>query len=65
MANENPDWGASRIHGQLMKTWDYIVNLLSEIYAEKRKRTTRSETETFLKNHSKDIYQLNFFTFQH
>jgi transposase InsO family protein len=63
MANENPDWGASRIHGQLMKLGINIGESTVQRYMpKKRKRTTDQNWKTFLKNHSKDIISIDFFT---
>jgi putative transposase len=61
MANENPLWGAPRIHGELLKLGFDISEATVQRYMPKRQhRTTRQRWKTFLKNHSAQIVSLDF-----
>jgi len=63
MANENPDWGAPRIHGELLKLGFYICESSVQRYMPKKgKRTTGQNWKTFLQNHSKEIISIDFLT---
>jgi hypothetical protein len=59
MAQENPTWGAPRIHGELMKL-GYVVGerTVSRDLARIRPEPTKPRSQkwaTFLKNHARDI----------
>src|ERR1035438_8783868 len=63
MANENPDWGAPRIHGELMKLGFNICESTVQRYMLKKgKRNNGQNWKTFLKNHSKEIISIDFLT---
>src|ERR1035437_4303030 len=63
MANENPKWGAPRIHGELLKLGFNICESTVQRYMPKKgKRTTDQNWITFLKNHPKEIISIDFLT---
>jgi hypothetical protein len=63
MANENPDWGAPRIHGELMKLgFDISESTVQRYMPKKGKRNNSQNWKTFLKNHSKEIISIDFLT---
>ena len=63
MANENPLWGAPRIHGELKKLgFDISESTVQRFMPKKWKRTTGQNWKTFLKNHSKEIVSIDFLT---
>jgi hypothetical protein len=64
MANENPKWGAPRIHGELMKLGFNICEstTIQRYMPKKGKRTTDQNWITFLNNHSKEIISMDFLT---
>jgi transposase InsO family protein len=62
MANENPLWGAPRIHGEMLKRgFDISKSIVLRYLPRKPKRTTGQPWKTFLKNHSAEIISLDFF----
>jgi hypothetical protein len=61
MANENSDWGAPRIHGELMKLGFNICESTVQRYVPKKgRRNTGQNWMTFLQNHSKEIISIDF-----
>ena len=63
MANDNPSWGAPRIHGELLKFgFDISESTVQRYMPKKGRRTTGQNWKTFLKNHSKDIISIDFLT---
>jgi len=63
MANENPLWGAPRIHSELLKLGYKISESTVQRYMpKKRTRNNGQNWKTFLKNHSKDIISIDFLT---
>jgi hypothetical protein len=63
MANENPDWGAPRIHSELLMLGYKICESTVQRYMPKKgKRTNGQNWKTFLKNHSKEIISIDFLT---
>jgi hypothetical protein len=63
MANENPEWGAPRIHGELMKLGFNICESTVQRYMPKKgKRNKGQNWKTFLQNHSKEIISIDFLT---
>lgn len=63
IANDNPLWGAPRIHGELLKLGFDISEATVPRYLPKRpRRTTGQHWKTFLRNHSAEIVSLDFFT---
>jgi transposase InsO family protein len=63
MANENAEWGAPRIHGELKKIGFEVSESTVQRYMPKKgRRTTGQNWKTFLKNHSKEIISIDFLT---
>ncbi|MFA8451823.1 MAG: integrase core domain-containing protein [Bacteroidales bacterium] len=63
MALENPLWGAPRIHGEILKLGYRISQSTILRYIPKsNNRTTGQRWKTFLKNHSREIISIDFFT---
>ena len=63
IANENPSWGAPRIHGELKKLgYDVSESTVYRYMPKRGKRTTGQNWKTFLKNHSKEIISVDFLT---
>jgi transposase InsO family protein len=63
MANENPTWGAPRIHGELLKLGYTICESTVQRYMPKKgKRNNGQNWKTFLKNHTRDIISIDFLT---
>src|SRR5674476_306330 len=63
MANENPKWGAPRIHGELLKLgFDICESTVQRYMPKKGERTTGQNWKSFLKNHSKEIISIDFLT---
>ena len=61
MANDNPLWGAPRIHGEMLKLGFDLSEATVQRYMPKRpQRTTRQRWKTFLKNHSAQIVSVDF-----
>ena len=61
MANDNPLWGAPRIHGEMLKLgFDISESTVVRYMPRKPQRTTRQRWKTFLKNHSAEIISLDF-----
>jgi transposase InsO family protein len=64
MANENPTWGAPRIHGELLTLGIEIDETTVSNYL-KRFRTGKPPSQawrTFLKNHMHNTFAIDFFT---
>ena len=63
MAKENLDWGAPRIHGELLKLGFNICESTVQRYTPKKgKRTNGQSWTTFLNNHAKEIISIDFLT---
>ena len=63
MANDNPSWGASRIHGELLKLgFDVSESIVQRYIPKRKKRRDGQNWKTFLKNHSKEIISIDFLT---
>jgi putative transposase len=63
IANENPSWGAPRIHGELKKLgFNLSESTVQRYMSKKGKRNNGQNWKTFLKNHSKDIISIDFLT---
>lgn len=62
MANENPRWGAPRIHGELRKLGFHVSERTVLRYIPKRKGTDRQRQawRTFLENHRDAIAAMDF-----
>jgi len=62
IANDNPLWGAPRIHGEMLKLgFDMSESTVLRYMPKSPKRTTGQRWKTFLKNHSAEIICLDFF----
>ena len=62
MANEDPLWGAPRIHGEMLKLgFDISEATVQRYLPRKPQSTTGQRWKTFLKNHSAEIISLDFF----
>jgi putative transposase len=62
IANENPLWGAPRIHGEMLKLgFNISESTVLRYLPKKPKRTTGQHWATFLKNHHAEIVSLDFF----
>ncbi len=55
MSVENPLWGASRIHGELLKLGFEVAQSSVAKYMVKRRGPPSQEWRTFLRNHAPDI----------
>jgi len=63
IADENPLWGAPRVHGEILKLGFNISESTVLRYVPKKPgRTTGQHWTTFLKNHSSEIASLDFFS---
>ena len=64
MARENPTWGAPRIHGELKKLGFDVSERSVQKYIPWRPADPkkRQGSLTFLRNHSRDIAAMDFFT---
>jgi transposase InsO family protein len=64
MANENPTWGAPRIHGELLKLgFEISERTVSRYLARLHPRDGAAQLwRTFLKNHREVIAGMDFFT---
>jgi putative transposase len=61
IANENPLWGAPRIHGELLKLgFDISESTVLRYLPKKPSRTTGQHWKAFLKNHSAEIISIDF-----
>jgi putative transposase len=61
MANDNPLWGAPRIHGEMLKLgFDISESTVLRYMPKKAPRTTKQRWKTFLKNHSPQIISVDF-----
>jgi transposase InsO family protein len=69
LARENPSWGYSRIHGELVKLGQYVgrttvrdVLKRQQVPPAPQRRQTGSTWRTFLAHHSQQILACDFFT---
>jgi transposase InsO family protein len=61
MANENPLWGAPRIHGEMLKLGiDISESTVLRYMPKKAPKTSKQRWKTFLKNHSAQIVSVDF-----
>jgi len=51
MSRENPDWGAPRIHGELLKLGIDIGETSVSKYLVRRRKPPSQTCRTFLQNH--------------
>ena len=62
MANENPSWGAPRIHSELrLLGFDIVESSISKYLVRKPKPPSQT-WKAFLKNHTNQIISTDFFT---
>jgi hypothetical protein len=62
MCEANPLWGASRIHGELMKLGVNVSEALISKYMIRSREPPSQGWRTFLENQAKDIIATDFFT---
>ena len=62
MSQDNPLWGAPRIHGELMKLGIAVSQGTVSKYMVRHQKPPSQSWRTFLKNHAKDIVSVDFFT---
>src|SRR6202035_2388597 len=61
MSNENPLWGAPRIHGELLKLGFAVAQSSVAKYMVKRRGPPSQGWRTFLRNHAQDIAAMDLF----
>jgi transposase InsO family protein len=61
MSNENPLWGAPRIHGELLKLGFDVAQSSVAKYMVKRRVPPSQGWRTFLRNHAPDVAAMNLF----
>jgi hypothetical protein len=62
MAKENPLWGVPHIHGEMLKLGIEISESTVLRYMPKKEGSTAGQNwKTFLKNHSSEIFSIDFF----
>jgi len=62
MSQDNPLWGAPRIHGELLKLGIEISQATVSKYMVRLRKPPSQSWRTFLTNHAKDIVSVDFFT---
>jgi putative transposase len=62
MSNENPGWGAPRIHGELLKLGINIGETSVSKYLIRNRKPPSQTWRTFLDNHLKSLVSVDFFT---
>jgi hypothetical protein len=62
MSRENPDWGAPRIHGELLKLGIDIGETSVSKYLVRSRKPPSQPWRTFLGNHIQDLVSVDFFT---
>ena len=62
MSQENPLWGAPRIHGELLKLGIEVSQATVSNYMIRHRKPPFQSWRTFLDNHTKDLISLDFFT---
>jgi transposase InsO family protein len=62
MSQDNPLWGAPRIHGELLKLGIEISQATVSKYMVRLRKPPSQSWRTFLTNHAKDIISVDFFT---
>jgi transposase InsO family protein len=62
MSQDNPLWGAPRIHGELLKLGIEISQATVSKYMVRHRKPPSQSWRTFLTNHAKDIVSVDFFT---
>ena len=62
MCRENPDWGAPRIHGELLKLGIDIGESSVSKYMVRGRKPPSQTWRTFLENHAQQLISIDFFT---
>ena len=62
MSHENPDWGAPRIHGELLKLGIDIGETSVSKYLVRSRKPPSQTWRTFLQNHLQSLVSVDFFT---
>jgi hypothetical protein len=62
MCQENPGWGAPRIHGEMLKLGIDIGQSSVGKYMVRCRKPPSQTWRTFLENHSKQLVSIDFFT---
>ena len=62
MCRENPDWGAPRIHGELLKLGIQIGETSVGKYMGRCRKPPSQTWRTFLDNHLQQLVSIDFFT---
>jgi putative transposase len=62
MCRENPNWGAPRIHGELLKLGIDIGESSVSKYMRRARRPPSQTWRTFLENHVSQLVSIDFFT---
>jgi putative transposase len=62
MCQENPGWGAPRIHGELLKLGINIAESSVSKYMVRRNKPPSQSWRTFLENHAQQLVSIDFFT---
>jgi putative transposase len=62
VSQENPLWGAPRIHGELLKLGIEVSQATVSKYMVHHRKPPSQSWRTFLKNHAGDIVSVDFFT---
>jgi putative transposase len=62
MSQDNPLWGAPRIHGELLKLGIVISQASVSKYMVRHRKPPSQSWRTFLSNHAHDIVSIDFFT---
>jgi putative transposase len=62
MSQDNPLWGAPRIHGELLKLGIEVSQATVSTHMVRHRRPPSQSWRTFLTNHAEDIVSVDFFT---
>jgi putative transposase len=62
MSQDNPLWGAPRIHGELLKLGIEVSQATVSKYMIRHRKPPSQSWRAFLKNHAHDIVSVDFFT---
>src|SRR3954451_20707615 len=62
MSQENPLWGAPKVHGELLKLGFDVSETSVSKYLVRRKGSPSQSWRTFLENHVKSLVSVDFFT---
>ncbi len=61
MSQDNPLWGAPRIHGELLKLGIEVSQATVSKYMGRHRKPPSQSWRAFLKNHAQDIVSVDFF----